>query len=185
MSEAPRIRLAAEHDFEPIAAITNHYIRHTAVHFGSEDTSGAALRQLWADHLDRYAWLVAERRGEIVGYAKAGEFRSRAAYRWSTETGIYLAPAQCGRGHGTPLYRRLLDVLRAQGFHLAIGGITLPNAASVRLHERLGFVHWGTVTQVGRKFDAWHDVGFWQLPLQPAGQGEQSLLAPAAAFARS
>lgn len=185
MSDRLHVRLAAAPDFDALAAITNHYIRHTAVHFGTDDVTGDALRQLWRDHLDRYAWLVGERDGAIVGYAKAGEFRSRAAYRWSTETGIYLAPAHCGQGLGVPLYRRLLDVLRAQGFHLAIGGITLPNEPSVRLHERLGFVHWGTVREVGRKFDAWHDVGFWQLALQPCDRPAQPLLAPAAAFAGS
>jgi phosphinothricin acetyltransferase len=180
-----QIRLATERDFDAIAAITNHYIRDTPVHFGTEDVPAEALRTLWRTHLDVYAWLVGERRGEVLGYAKAGEFRSRAAYRWTTETGIYLAPAHCGRGHGAPLYRRLLDVLRTQGFHSAIGGITLPNATSVRLHERLGFVHWGTVAHAGRKFDAWHDVGFWQLMLQPADHAPQPLRSPAAAFTGS
>ncbi|MBL8728371.1 MAG: N-acetyltransferase [Planctomycetes bacterium] len=177
------IRLAADGDFDAIAAITNHYIRHTAIHFGAEDVPAATLRALWCAHADVYGWLVAERHGEVVGYAKAGEFRTRAAYRWTTETGIYLAPAHRGRGLGAPLYRRLLEVLRAQGFHTAVGGITLPNPASVRLHERLGFVHWGTVAHAGRKFDAWHDVGFWQLMLQPADHAPQPLLSPAAAFA--
>jgi L-amino acid N-acyltransferase YncA len=143
------------------------------------------LRTLWQHGTASYPWLVAEQGGGVVGYAKAGEFRSRAAYRWTTEAGIYLAPEHCGRGLGPPLYRRLLDVLRAQGFHLAIGGITLPNAPSVALHERLGFVHWGTVARVGRKFDAWHDVGFWQLHLRPADHTPAALLTPAAAFARS
>lgn len=183
MSSDPTIRPAEDGDFDAIAAITNHYIRHTAVHFGAEDVAAATLRSSWRDHRDVYAWLVTERRGEVLGYAKAGEFRARAAYRWSTETGIYLAPDHCGHGLGTPLYRRLLDVLRAQGFHTAIGGITLPNPTSVRLHERLGFVHWGTVAHAGRKFDAWHDVGFWQRLLQPADHAPGPLRSPAAALA--
>ncbi len=185
MNDGTRIRLAAAGDFETIAAITNHYIRHTAVHFGAEDVPADALRTLWRDGVDRYPWLVTERDGAVVGYAKAGEFRSRAAYRWTTETGIYFAADQAGQGLGTPLYRRLLDVLRAQGFHTAIGGITLPNPVSVRLHERLGFQHWGTVAHAGRKFDAWHDVGFWQLLLQPAEHAPQPLVAPAAVFTDS
>lgn len=185
MSGAPVLRPATAGDFAAIATITNHYIRHSAIHFGTEDVDADALRRLWQDGIDRYPWLVAEQHGAVVGYAKAGEFRARAAYRWTTETGIYVASGQCGRGFGTPLYRRLLDVLRGQGFHTAIGGITLPNPGSVRLHERLGFVHWGTVAHAGRKFDAWHDVGFWQLMLQPAGHAPVQLLPPSAAFAGS
>jgi phosphinothricin acetyltransferase len=178
------MRPATDADFDRIAAITNHYIRHTAVHFGAEDVAAEALRTLWRQHVELYPWLVTEQHGEVVGYAKAGEFRARAAYRWTTEAGIYLAPTHCGRGLGPPLYRRLIDVLRAQGFHTLIGGITLPNAGSVRLHERLGFRHWGTVAHAGRKFDAWHDVGFWQMLLQPDGHTPAPLLSPAAALAR-
>jgi phosphinothricin acetyltransferase len=181
MTAAATLRPAAADDFVAIAAITNHYVRHTTIHFGTEAVAAEALAAQWHDGRERYPWFVAELGGAVVGYAKAGEFRTRAAYRWTTETGIYLAPAHCGQGLGTPLYRRLCDVLRRQGFHSAIGGITLPNAASVRLHERLGFVHWGTSTRVGHKFGAWHDVGFWQLHLQPAGHLPGPLLPPAAA----
>lgn len=185
MNEAATLRLAAADDFDAIAAITSHYIRHTSVHFGEADVTGGELRTLWHDHRDRYPWLVTEQRGAVVGYAKAGEFRSRAAYRWSCETGIYLSPSHGGRGLGAPLYRRLLDVLRAQGFTLAIGGITLPNPASVRLHERLGFTHWGTIARVGRKFGRWHDVGFWQLALQDAAYEPGPIGTPGEAFART
>jgi phosphinothricin acetyltransferase len=119
----------------------------------------------------------------VLGYAKAGEWRARAAYRWTTETGVYLSPDACGRGVGNALYGRLLAVLRAQGFHAAIGGIALPNPASVRLHERLGFTAIGTFPRAGRKFDRWHDVGFWHLPLQPADHEPRELLPPDVAFA--
>ena len=184
MSAAPgTIRLATAADFAAIAAITNHYIRTTAIHFGYDDVAAAELRTLWLDRSTPYPWLVTEVNGEVAGYAKSGAWRTRTAYRWITETGIYFAPAHCGRGLGLPLYRRLLDVLRAQGFHAAVGGIALPNDASVRLHERLGFVHCGTVQRAGRKFDAWHDVGFWQLQLQPASHVPGELLAAERAFA--
>ena len=179
----PTIRLATTGDFGAIAEITNHYIRTTAIHFGCEDVAADDLRALWSDHADTWPWLVVETGQAIAGYAKAGSFRTRAAYRWTTETGIYLAPAHCGQGLGLPLYRRLCDVLRAQGFHSAIGGIALPNPASVRLHERLGFVHRGTMPRAGRKFGAWHDVGFWQLELHARDQAPDGLRSPAAAFA--
>jgi len=178
------IRLAAASDFAAIAAITNHYIRTTAIHFGYDDVAADELRATWADRTVPYPWLVLDVDGEVAGYAKAGSWRTRTAYRWITETGIYLAPRFCGHGLGEPLYRRLLDVLRAQGFHAAIGGIALPNAASVRLHERLGFVACGVVPRAGRKFDAWHDVGFWQLLLHDERHAPGELLAVEAAFAR-
>jgi L-amino acid N-acyltransferase YncA len=179
--EAAALRLARPEDFDAIAAITNHYIRTTAIHFGYEATTAGELRTTWQE--GPHPWLVTENGGEVAGYAKAGVFRARAAYRWITETGIYLAPDRCGRGLGRPLYSRLLAVLRAQGFHGAVGGIALPNAASVALHERLGFVAAGCIPRAGRKFDRWHDVGFWYLGLQPPEHEPGELLSPAAAFA--
>jgi phosphinothricin acetyltransferase len=178
------IRLATATDFDAIAAITNHYIRTTAIHFGYEEVSADELRTTWRSTIDVYPWLVTtDRDGAPLGYAKSSVWRGRAAYRYITETGIYLEPRSLHRGLGAPLYSRLLAVLRAQGFHAALGGIALPNPASVRLHERLGFVHTGTVPRAGRKFDRWHDVGFWHLPLQPVDHTPRELLTPAAAFA--
>ena len=177
------IRLVTAGDFAALAAITNHYIRHTAIHFGYEEVHADELQRLWREHEDLYPWLVATMDDAVIGYAKAGVFRARDAYRGITETGIYLAAEACGRGHGRPLYERLLATLRAQGFHTAIGGIALPNDVSVALHERLGFTAVGTVRQAGRKFDRWHDVGFWQLMLQGADAAPRSLRTPAAGFA--
>lgn len=177
--------LAAEPDFHAIAAITNHYIRHTPIHFASEDVSVDELLAAWRSHAGIYPWLVAEIEGRAIGYAKAGVYRARTAYRWTTETGIYLSPAHLGRGFGPPLYARLLATLRAQGFHAAIGGIALPNEPSVRLHERLGFVHCGTVPRAGRKFVRWHDVGFWHLALQPATATPAALRSPGEGYAAS
>jgi phosphinothricin acetyltransferase len=176
------IRLATANDFAAIAAITNHYIRTTAIHFAYEDVAADELRALWRQHEAIYPWLVAETGRAVVGYAKSGSFRARTAYLWTTETGIYLAPEQRGRGLGRQLYSRLLDVLRAQGFHSVIGGIALPNDTSVRLHERLGFVPCGTVQRAGRKFDRWHDVGFWQLFFQEAARDPRELRRPDEVF---
>lgn len=177
------IRLVTPDDFAAIAAITNHYIRTTAIHFGTADVSADELRAAWAEHAATHPWLVHGDDTGVLGYAKAGVWRGRAAYRWTTETGIYLRPDACGRGLGRPLYERLLRTLAAQGFHAALGGIALPNAASVRLHERLGFVATGTVPRAGRKFDRWHDVGFWHLALQPAAHTPGELATPEAGFA--
>ena len=177
------LRRARAEDFPAIAGITNHYIRTTAIHFGYEELAADELRATWRDGGAIHPWLVAEDGGAVVGYAKAGAWRTRAAYRWITETGIYFEPAPCGRGLGPPLYRALLATLTKPGCHAAIGGIALPNQASVRLHERLGFVATGTIPQAGRKFDRWHDVGFWHLPLQPRDQAPSELRSPESAFA--
>jgi len=158
-----RIRPAADDDFATIAAITNHYIETTAIHFGYQAVSADELRATWRAAAGRYPWLVAEDgEGRVVAYAKAGEWRARDAYRWTPEVGIYVEAGRRGGGIGVALYRELLAALAAAGFHSVIGGITLPNPASIALHERCGFVHVGTVREAGFKRDAWHDVAFYQ-----------------------
>ncbi|APR80526.1 GCN5-related N-acetyltransferase [Minicystis rosea] len=159
------LRAAAAADFEAIAEIVNHYIEHTAIHFSYEKETAAALSAAWEAQRTRYPMLVAEENGAVIGFSKAGPFRERAAYAWIVESGVYLRPDQGGRGLGEALMRPLVEVLREQGYHTIMAGIALPNEASVRLHERLGFVKVGHVAHAGWKFDRWHDVGFWQLAL--------------------
>ena len=112
-----------------------------------------------------YPWLVWEDGGQVLGYAYASQFRDRAAYRHSAEATVYLAPDATRRGIGSALYRELIARLRAGGAHLVVGGVALPIEASVALHEALGFTRVGTFSEIGRKFDRWIDVGFWQLRL--------------------
>jgi L-amino acid N-acyltransferase YncA len=107
-------------------------------------------------------WLVAERAGEVVGYAYASPYRSRPAYRWCVETSVYLRADAQGQGLGRRLYEPLLDVLTRQRLVTAIAMIALPNPASVALHESLGFQHRGAVHDAGYKLGRWHDVGWWQ-----------------------
>ncbi len=113
----------------------------------------------------RFPWLAAEQGGDFAGYAKSGTWRARDAYARTAEVTVYVEPACHRMGVGRALYTALLALLKARGFHTAIGGITLPNPGSVGLHEAMGFRHVGTFREVGRKFAAWHDVGFWQLML--------------------
>lgn len=153
------IRAVHNADFEAIADITNHYITTSAIHFGYEPVTADELR---AACKERYPFLVDERDGRIVAYAKAGVWRERAAYAWTTEIGIYVAPELRRGGIGMPLYVALLDACAAAGFHSAIAGITLPNDPSLALHRRLGFEHVGTVRDAGFKNDAWHAVAFYQ-----------------------
>ncbi|HEX2070532.1 MAG TPA: arsinothricin resistance N-acetyltransferase ArsN1 family B [Thermoleophilaceae bacterium] len=126
----------------------------------------------FAERIERlsatHPWLVAERDGVVVGFAYATSHRARAAYRWSVETSVYVADAHARRGVGRALYVELLELLRRQRLHLALAGITLPNPASVALHEALGFEPVGVYREVGYKAGAWRDVGWWQLVLDRA-----------------
>ncbi len=167
-----RIRPVEPGDFESIAALTNRYIRDTAIHFGDRDLTPQELLDDWRALGPRYPYLVAVDEtadgGSFLGYAKSGPWRTRAAYRNTVEVGIYMEPRVQGRGLGRRLYAALIEACAAQGFHAIIGGITMPNESSVRLHEGLGFTRIGVFPQVGRKFDRWHDVGFWQLTVGSA-----------------
>jgi L-amino acid N-acyltransferase YncA len=163
-----RIRLATAADAAAIAAIYAVYVRDTVITFEIEPAPDAsAMQQRLASIGQRYPWLVAEAQGRVLGYAYAGEQRVRAAYRWNVETAVYLDAAAQRQGVGRRLYAALFALLRRQGFYNAYGIITLPNAASVGLHERLGFAPAGVLRGTGYKHGAWHDVGWWQLRLQP------------------
>ena len=119
-----------------------------------------------------HPWLVAEEDGEVVGFAYACPFHERPAYRWSATVSVYVAAGRTGAGHRPPRStRRSFARLRRQGFRIACAGITLPNPASVALHERLGFVQTGVNREIGWKLGAWRDVGWWQLELAPAPPG--------------
>jgi phosphinothricin acetyltransferase len=176
------VRLVQDRDFPAIAALTNHFIRTSAIHFGYHDVTADELRAAWREHAELHPFLVAEHGGKFAGYAKASSWRARQAYQWTVETGLYVQSEQHGRGIGRALYERLLDLLRRQGFRTVVAGITLPNAVSVALHERFGFRSAGTVHHAGFKRGSWHDVGFWQLDLQPEGEGGGELLSPQEAW---
>ncbi|HYF14974.1 MAG TPA: GNAT family N-acetyltransferase [Phycisphaerales bacterium] len=174
-TDSVTVRPATGGDFGKIAALTNRFITDTAIHFAYEPVDAAGLRTSWEKARGVYPWLVAEADGVFAGYAKAGVWRDRTAYSWTPEAGIYVEPAVHRRGVGRLLYGRLIDALRDAGFHSVIGGITLPNDASVRLHESLGFVKVGHVRHAGWKLGQWHDVGFWQLALR-GGDHEPTLI---------
>src|SRR5262245_45910145 len=161
------IRTTQQQDFAAIAGLTNEFIRNTAVHFAYEPMSPDDLAAQWQASGGKYPWLTAEVDGRFAGYAKSGPWRTRSAYQWTAELGGYLESPFRGRGLGKALYARVIDVLRDGGFHSVIGGVALPNPASVRLHESLGFTFVRAFREVGYKLGAWHDVAFWQLSLSP------------------
>jgi len=150
-------------DAGAIARIYNHYVLHTAISFEEEPVSLEMMAQRIAEvRSSSLPWLVAEQQEQVVGYAYAGKWKGRCAYRHSVETSVYLDPAFVGRRIGTQLYLALLDRLLERSIHVAIGGIALPNEASVALHERVGFVKVAHFREVGYKFGQWIDVGYWQ-----------------------
>ncbi len=157
------IRPATAADAAAIAAIYNHYIDHTIVTFETRGISPDEMATRISDGLANYPWHVATIGGKLAGYAYASQWNPRHGYRKTVETTIYLAPDHAGQGIGSVLYPELLDTLKRSGFHCALGGIALPNVASVALHEKLGFRKVGELAQVGWKFDRWIDVGYWQL----------------------
>jgi L-amino acid N-acyltransferase YncA len=159
------LRPAEPRDADSIAAIYAPIVRDTFISFEAEPSSASVMAERIEAAQQRYPWLVATTGGAVVGYACGGALRPRAAYQWSVEVTAYVAEAARGKGVGRRLYGSLLAMLRAQGFHGAFAGIALPNDASVRLHEAVGFRPLGIFRGVGFKFGAWRDVGWWRLPL--------------------
>jgi len=159
------IRPATTADAPRIAEIYNRHVRETVVTFEEQPVADAEMARRIAETTVSYPWLVSEIDGSMVGYAYASSWKRRSAYRFAVESTIYLAPEFHGRGLGSELYRALIAEMRACGFHCAIGGISLPNPASIALHEKLGYKHIGQFREVGWKFGKWVDVGHWELLL--------------------
>jgi phosphinothricin acetyltransferase len=169
-------RAAAADDIAAILAISNHYAATSPANFATEPETLDSWLQMWRATHEMYPWLIAldagasaaaPPQGAVLGFAKAGPWKARSAYRWTAETSIYLRPESRGYGLGRALYARLIDLLRAQGYGMLIGGITLPNEASVGLHEAMGYRKAAHFPQNGFKFSQWHDVGYWTLALLP------------------
>jgi L-amino acid N-acyltransferase YncA len=166
MTSTYSIRSATGADASRIAEIYAPYVRDTPASFEIDPPRTQEMLGRIGAGARTYPWLVAEDGAAVVGYAYGGEFRRRAAYRWSAEVSVYIDMNRRSRGAGRALMNRLLDELRAGDFANAFAGVTLPNPASVRLFESLGFEPIGVFRNVGYKFGAWHDVGWWQLPLR-------------------
>ena len=165
MSEAA-IRPASESDAAAIAAIYNHYVAHTVITFEEEPVSPQDMTaRILEVQRQGLPWLVAERAGQVVGYAYATRWKTRSAYRHSVETTIYLRKGCEGGGLGKSLYVALLAALKNLGIHAVIGGAALPNVASAALHEKLGFEPVAKFREVGFKHGRWVDVAYWQLVL--------------------
>ena len=165
------VRLARSGDAAAVAAIYAPSVTGAATSFELTPPSAGEIAERIARVSPHAPWLVMDRDGELTGFAYAARHRERAAYQWSVDTSVYVRADQRRTGVGRTLYRVLLALLRVQGFYAAHAGITLPNPASVALHEAVGFGRIGVEPCVGFKLGAWHDVGWWQLALR-ARSGE-------------
>jgi len=152
-------------DAEQICEIYNHHVRNTVVTFEETPVAVDEMARRIATVTEKWPWFVWEEQGAIAGYAYAGMWKERSAYRFSVESTVYVAENRVRRGIGAALYRALLPELKVRGAHYVIGGIALPNDASVALHERLGFEKIGHFKEVGFKHGRWVDVGYWTLIL--------------------
>ena len=160
------IRLARKADAAGIADVYRPYVEDSRISFEEQAPDAAEMaRRIAGERPGFHPWLVAEEDGRLLGFASSSPFRARPAYRWSVETGIYLALDAHGRGLGRSLLVALTGLLERQGYVTAIGAIALPNDSSVRLHEALGFVPAGTYRGTGFKLGQWIDVGLWQKEL--------------------
>ena len=160
------LRTATMADAAAIAVIYNHYVAHTIITFEEDPVPEAEMEQRIKDVFEaNLPWFVWEEGGRVLGYAYAGKWKSRCAYRYAVESSIYLDKAATGRGLGRKLYEALITALRERKIHSIIGGIALPNPASVGISERLGFQKIGHFKEVGWKFEQWIDVGYWELIL--------------------
>lgn len=159
------IRMAEVGDAGGCALVYTPYVAETVISFELEAPEQEEFARRIESTLETHPWLVAESAGEIAAFAYATRHRERAAYRFSTDVSVYVAASQKRRGLGRALYCELFEILREQGFLRAYAGVTLPNPASVGLHEALGFRAIGVYRRVGFKFGRWHDVGWWSLDL--------------------
>ncbi|MEH1930258.1 MAG: arsinothricin resistance N-acetyltransferase ArsN1 family B [Nostoc sp.] len=161
------IRLVNENDALQMLAIYAPIVWETAISFEVEPPSETEFQQRIKSYQQQMPWLVCEINQEVVGYAYARPYHTRAAYQWSVESSVYVSANYRRKGIAKALYTSLLKLLRLQGFYNVVAAIALPNQPSVAVHETVGFSPVGVFRRVGYKFAQWHDVGCWQLSLQP------------------
>jgi L-amino acid N-acyltransferase YncA len=166
------IRPAGTADVQRICDIYNHYVLNTIITFEEAPVSHDEMSGRISAVTQSLPWIISETDGDVAGYAYASTWRTRSAYRFSVESTIYVDRRFLGRGIGRQLYATLLSELRARGMHCVLGGIALPNAASVALHEALGFRKVAHLPEVGWKLQQWIDVGYWELVLSQDQPGK-------------
>jgi phosphinothricin acetyltransferase len=152
------IRPATPADAAACAGIYAHYVRETAISFELDPPTAEEMAHRIESYQQRHAWLVLEDAGQVAGYAYASPYATRAAYDWSAEVSVYLAPGLRRSGAGRALYTDLFARLEDRGFRTLVAGITAPNEASLGLHRAMGFEVVGTFRDIGFKLGRWWDV---------------------------
>ncbi len=162
-SNSKMIRNVRVEDAEAITTIYNFYVLNSIATLEEHVVSVDYYKDKIETVTQKFPWLVFEYNNEIIGYAYASSWNTRSSYSKTVETSVYVKDDCELKGIGTILYKALIDTLKNQGFCALIGGISMPNEASVKLHEKFGFEKVGHFKQVGYKFNKWVDVGYWQL----------------------
>src|SRR5581483_1817786 len=161
-SENYVVRAATLDDLPALVEIYNHYVIHTAITFDLRPVTIDERRAWFDEHKARgpHRLLVAAARGRCIGYASTSRWRPKAAYDTTVESSVYCHPEAVGKGCGTTLYTKLFEALQGEDVHAIVAGVSLPNPASIALHERFGFRSVGVFHAVGRKFDQYWDVAW-------------------------
>jgi L-amino acid N-acyltransferase YncA len=157
------LRQANSADAAQLAEIYNFYIENSHATFETETINSNEMQRRIGEIIETYPYLIYEENGEILGYAYAARYKARSAYRHSVEISVYIRHGANGKGIGVSLYEKLFEELSQTGVHAIIAGISLPNEASVKLHEKFGFEKVAHFREVGFKFGRWIDVGYWEL----------------------
>jgi len=161
-----------EHHAQDIPAIFNHAILHTTALYEYKPRTIDSMRQWFAaKNAGQFPVLgLMDEQNRLVAFGSYGTFRAFPAFKYSVEHSVYVAPDQQGKGYGKQVLQRLVEQAQADNYHLLIGGIDASNAGSIALHEKLGFVHSGTIKEAGFKFGRWLDLAFYQLKLTTPNQ---------------
>ncbi len=159
------IRQVSIEDADKIAEIYNYFIESTIATFEEQLIDVEEMKKRILGVIQKFPWIVYENNGQIMGYAYAGIWKNRSAYKHSVEITVYLNQKITSNGIGSKLYYELIKQLKELGVHVVIGGISLPNEISVALHEKFGFKKVAHFKEVGYKFNKWVDVGYWQLTI--------------------
>lgn len=156
------IRACKPEDIKSICEIYNYYVKNTTITFEENPVDHKEMLRRLESYTQSYPWFVCEADGAVVGYAYATKWKDRSAYKHSAEMTVYVSNTSVGKGFGKVLYAALLESLYSMNCHLILAGIALPNASSIKLHESYGFKKVAHFSEVGRKFDNWIDVGYWE-----------------------
>jgi len=163
--EKGKVRLIQGDDIPAITSIYNYYVQNTCISFEEAPITQSEMADRVAHISGSFPWVVYEEAGKVAGYAYAGPWKERAAYRFTGEVTVYVDRTSLHKGIGSILYEYLLREIRKTEMHSLMAVIALPNEASVRIHEKFGFRKTAHFREVGYKFGTWIDVGYWQLIL--------------------